>query len=278
MACLWCLEIYLFITENTKSIRMLLYHISFRGAVYSKYVNVQRFFFWFGNILIVLGLWDLLKRIRPPYILSLSLGWVFSFTSLSTTITKVLGGVQLVDVLLVLLHHQVPFHLQCRAHLTTWDICKYDNQQCKSMFKIFFAHLGLKSLLAKESISGLVERSRWLAGCNDQYRPAKKNRRNFWGKIGWSSFLFTCIPSITSVSGPASTSSSVSTFEPFGKYNFEPLRKWEFTEGGGRIVLSNNPIEAGLISTCSLHHSMVEVASFEVGSKVSSLTCLRSSQ
>ena len=54
----------------------------------------------------------------------------------------------------------------------------------KACLEFFFAHLGLKSLLAKESISGLVERSRWLAGCNGQYRPAKKNRKNSGGEIG----------------------------------------------------------------------------------------------
>ena len=57
---------------------------------------------------------------------SLPLGIFLHFlnSTIPTTITKVLDGVQLVDVLLVLLHHQVPLHLQCRAHLTTYDICK----------------------------------------------------------------------------------------------------------------------------------------------------------
>ena len=104
---------------------MLLYHISFRGAVYTIYLNVQRIFFYL--VWQHLNRLDLVRSLEenssPLYFVTVT-GYFLHFlnSTIFTTITKVLGGVQLVDVLLVLLHHQVPLHLQCRAHLTTWDI------------------------------------------------------------------------------------------------------------------------------------------------------------
>ena len=120
-------------------------HFFQRCCVYNVCKCTKDFFTWFGNILIVLGLWDLLKRIRPPYILSLSLGIFLHFLNSTESTSSPHDH-----------HERARRRTTCRrspctsaspgvaspsvsgpshhlGHVHVWQ--KY--QQCKSMFKVF---------------------------------------------------------------------------------------------------------------------------------------------